>query len=228
MTDQRDTMETGWNFDNSYTRLPKTFYASLNPTPVSSPGLVKLNHELASSLGLNPHILQSREGVSVLAGNLLPKGSQPIAQAYAGHQFGYFTMLGDGRALLLGEQITPNGERFDIQLKGSGRTPFSRGGDGRAALGPMLREYMLSEAMHALGIPTARSLAVVSTGEPVVRETILPGAVLTRVAASHIRIGTFQYVSRWGSVEDLKILGIIHKKPISRSIATAGNRCLSL
>ncbi|MGV2805308.1 hypothetical protein GNF85_17035, partial [Clostridium perfringens] len=167
---------------------------------------VILNEPLAASLGLNAKALQSAEGVAMLAGNEIPEGASPLAQAYAGHQFGYFTMLGDGRAILLGEQITPQGERMDIQLKGSGRTPYSRGGDGRAALGPMLREYIISEAMHALGIPTTRSLAVISTGQPVTRERELPGAVLTRVAASHVRVGTFQYVRGAGTTEDLRIL----------------------
>lgn len=148
----------------------------------------------------------SKRYVTLLAGNRTPEGALPLAQAYAGHQFGNFTMLGDGRALLLGEQITPLGKLVDIQLKGSGRTPYSRGGDGRAALGPMLREYIISEAMHALGIPTTRSLAVVTTGESVIRETVLPGAILTRVAASHLRVGTFQYIAEWGTVEDLRVL----------------------
>ena len=161
---------------------------------------------MATSLGLNVQGLQSEDGVAVLAGNKIPEGSLPLAQAYAGHQFGHFNMLGDGRTLLLGEQINPQGERFDIQLKGSGRTPYSRGGDGRAALGPMLREYIISEAMYALGIPTTRSLAVVTTGESVIRETGLPGAILTRVAASHIRVATFQYVAEWGTVEELRVL----------------------
>ncbi len=153
----------------------------------------------------------------MLAGNQIPEGASPLAQAYAGHQFGHFTMLGDGRAVLLGEQITPLGERVDIQLKGSGRTPYSRGGDGRAALGPMLREYIISEAMHALGIPTTRSLAVVTTGESVIRETDLPGAILTRVAASHLRVGTFQYVAKWGTVEELRALAdYTLKAPFSR------------
>ena len=201
-----DIMIKGWNLDNSYPRLPKSFYTSLNPTPVRSPNLIIFNNSLASSLGLNMEELTSEEGVAVLAGNRIPQGAIPLAQAYAGHQFGHFTMLGDGRALLLGEQITPQGERFDIQLKGSGRTPYSRGGDGRAALGPMLREYIISEAMHALGIPTTRSLAVVTTGEPVIRETDLPGAILTRVAASHLRVGTFQYVAKWRSIDKLKTL----------------------
>ncbi|MDQ1147366.1 uncharacterized protein YdiU (UPF0061 family) [Bacillus sp. SORGH_AS 510] len=198
--------EPGWNFDNSYSRLPEAFYKSTNPTPVKSPQLVILNGSLAKSLGLNVQALQSEDGIDVFAGNKIPEGASPLAQAYAGHQFGHFTMLGDGRAVLLGEQITPENERMDIQLKGPGRTPFSRGGDGRAALGPMLREYIISEAMHALGIPTTRSLAVVTTGEPVYRETVLPGAILTRVAASHIRVGTFQYAARFGTVEDLKAL----------------------
>ncbi|MFY0543114.1 protein adenylyltransferase SelO [Brevibacillus sp. H7] len=206
MTEKKAITEPGWNFDNSYARLPKSFFARQDPTPVRSPKLIILNERLAASLGLNVQALQSEEGIAVLAGNRIPEGALPLAQAYAGHQFGHFTMLGDGRALLLGEQITPAGERFDIQLKGSGRTPYSRGGDGRAALGPMLREYIISEAMHGLGIPTTRSLAVVTTGETVIRETDLPGAILTRVAASHLRVGTFQYVSTWGSDEDLRIL----------------------
>jgi len=196
----------GWNFDNSYGRLPESFFTSTKPTPVSSPKLVILNHALAKTLGLNSQALESDEGLAIFAGNKLPEGSTPLAQAYAGHQFGNFTMLGDGRAVLLGEQITPSGERFDIQLKGPGRTPYSRGGDGRAGLGPMLREYLISEAMHGLGIPTTRSLALVTTGEAVFRETKLDGAVLTRIAASHLRVGTFQYVSNFGTVEDLRVL----------------------
>lgn len=199
-------MNSGWNLENSYAQLPGVFYSQVEPVPVRNPDLVLLNNSLAEFLGLNPDELQGREGVAVLAGNRIPKGSEPIAQAYAGHQFGHFTMLGDGRALLLGEQITPQGKRFDIQLKGSGRTPYSRGGDGRAALGPMLREYIISEAMCALGIPTTRSLAVTTTGERVFRETALPGAVLTRVAESHIRVGTFQYAARWGAADELKAL----------------------
>ena len=175
--------ETGWNLDNSYARLPQSFFTSITPNVVRSPKLIFLNEPLANYLGLNIEALQSEESVKVLAGNEVPKGSLPIAQAYAGHQFGHFNMLGDGRALLIGEQMTPTGERFDLQLKGSGPTPYSRRGDGRAALGPMLREYIISEAMHALGIPTTRSLAVVETGESVLRETELPGAVMTRVAA---------------------------------------------
>ena len=188
-----------WNFSNSYTKLPDHFYSRQAPRPVRSPKLVIFNHALAADLNV-PFQLD------VLAGNAIPQGAEPIAQAYAGHQFGCFTMLGDGRALLLGEQITPSGTRFDIQLKGSGRTIYSRGGDGRAALGPMLREYIVSEAMHALGIPTTRSLAVVATGETVTREKSLPGAVLTRVAASHIRVGTFEYAAHFGSIEDVRCL----------------------
>ncbi|HEY2494356.1 MAG TPA: YdiU family protein [Paenibacillus sp.] len=206
MTMGDERLEAGWNFDNSYARLPQLFSSSINPTPVSSPQLVILNEKLATSLALSTKALQSEEGVAVLAGNIIPEGALPLAQAYAGHQFGNFTMLGDGRAVLLGEQMTPEGERLDIQLKGSGRTPYSRGGDGRAALGPMLREYIISESMHALGIPTTRSLAVVTTGESVIRENDLPGAILTRVAASHLRVGTFEYVSQWGDVEDLRTL----------------------
>ena len=206
MSEEKVQVETGWNFDNSYARLPENVFTRQDPTPVSSPQLILLNESLAGSLGLNAEALRSHDGVAVLAGNQIPEGAMPLAQAYAGHQFGYFTMLGDGRAILLGEQMTPEHERLDIQLKGSGRTPYSRGGDGRAAVGPMLREYIISEAMHALGIPTTRSLAVVSTGQPVIREKDLPGAVLTRVAASHLRVGTFQYVAKWGSAQDLQAM----------------------
>jgi uncharacterized protein YdiU (UPF0061 family) len=194
-------------FDNSYVRLPDRFYARLAPTPVSAPRLVKLNRPLALELGLDPPALASPEGVAMLAGNRVAEGSEPIALAYAGHQFGNFVpQLGDGRALLLGEVVDSAGRRRDIQLKGSGPTPFSRNGDGRAALGPVLREYIISEAMHGLGIPTTRSLAAVITGDPVYRETALPGAVLTRVAASHIRVGTFQFFAARGDVEGLRLL----------------------
>ncbi len=196
----------GWRFDNSYARLPDVFYARVNPVPAREPCMAIFNHALAESLGLNAEILGGHAGAAVFSGNQLPEGSDPIAQAYAGHQFGHFTMLGDGRAILLGEHITPAGKRFDIQLKGSGQTPFSRRGDGRAALGPMLREYIISEAMHALGIPSTRSLAVVTTGEPVYRETTLPGAVLTRLAASHIRVGTFEYAAVRADQEALRQL----------------------
>lgn len=197
----------GGQFDNSYARLPQRLYARLTPTPVRRPRLVKLNVALAEALGLEATWLASAEGTAVLAGNYVPAWADPLAMAYAGHQFGHFVpQLGDGRAILLGETLGRNGTRRDLQLKGAGRTPFSRRGDGRAALGPVLREYILSEAMHALGIPTTRALAVVATGEPVVRETVLPGAVLTRVAASHLRIGTFEYCAARGDHEALTLL----------------------
>ncbi|GGN94658.1 protein adenylyltransferase SelO [Saccharibacillus kuerlensis] len=206
MTNLSNTRSAGWNFDNSYARLPQQFYSSLPPVPVREPKAVVLNDQLAAELGLDPKWLHSEEAARVFAGNEVPEGSEPLAQAYAGHQFGGFTRLGDGRAILLGEQLTPDGRRVDIQLKGSGRTPFSRGGDGRAALGPMLREYIISEAMHGLGIPTTRSLAVASTGTTVRREESLPGAVLTRVASSHLRVGTFQYAQQWSDPEAVRTL----------------------
>ncbi len=193
----------GWRFDHSYARLPQSFYTRIDPTPVKEPKLVVLNRSLAESLGLNADAL---DHAAWFAGNKLPPGAEPLAQAYAGHQYGHFTMLGDGRAILLGEHLTPDGGRFDIQLKGPGPTPFSRRGDGRAALGPMLREYLISEAMHALGIPTTRSLAVVTTGERIFRQEMLPGAVLTRVAASHIRVGTFEYAAARGDKAELREL----------------------
>ena len=201
-----DRSPAGWRFDHSYKRLPDCFYSQADPVPVRQPGMAIFNHALARTLGLDAEMLDSSEGAAIFAGNGIPHGASPIAQAYAGHQFGHFTMLGDGRAILLGEQLAPDGRRFDIQLKGAGRTPFSRRGDGRATLGPMLREYIISEAMYALGIPTTRSLAVATTGEEVFRETGLPGAVLTRVAASHIRVGTFEYAAARGGVEDLRAL----------------------
>src|SRR5690242_3208461 len=180
-------------FDNSYARLPARLYARLDPTPVAAPRLVRVNARVAESLGLDPAGLASSEGVEILAGNRVPVGAEPIALAYAGHQFGHFVpQLGDGRAILLGEVVAKDGRRVDVQLKGSGPTPFSRRGDGRAALGPVLREYVVSEAMAALGVPTTRALAAVLTGETVRREESLPGAVLTRVAASHLRVGTFE------------------------------------
>ncbi|MFC3745329.1 YdiU family protein [Paenibacillus sp. GCM10012306] len=206
MAEKKAVQVTGWNFDNSYAALPEMLFTRQHPAPVRAPKLAIVNHALASSLGLNSEYLESSDGLAELAGNEVPEGSSPLAQAYAGHQFGHFNMLGDGRALLLGEQITPSGERFDIQLKGSGKTPYSRAGDGRAALGPMLREYIISEAMYGLGIPTTRSLAVVATGQSITRESELPGAVLTRIAASYLRVGTFQYVAKWGSLEDLRTL----------------------
>jgi uncharacterized protein YdiU (UPF0061 family) len=184
-----------WNFSTTYTELPKVFYSSASPTPVSSPEALIINSRLAGSLGLEYQHLTSVEGVAQLCGNALPEGSTPIAQAYAGHQFGHFTNLGDGRAILLGEHVTAEGKRFDVQLKGSGKTPYSRRGDGRAAIGPMLREYLISEAMIGLGIPSTQSLAVIATGEPVFREVTLPGAILTRIAESHIRVGTFEFAA---------------------------------
>jgi len=228
MIKEKAIIGTGWNLDNSYAGLPASFFSRLSPTPVRAPKLIILNYALATSLGLNVKSLQSNDGVAVLAGNLVPEGALPLAQAYAGHQFGGFTMLGDGRAILLGEQITPQGERFDIQLKGSGRTPYSRGGDGRAALGPMLREYIISEAMYALGIATTRSLAVVITGESVIREREQPGAILTRVAASHLRVGTFQYVSNWGTLEDLRVLADYTLKRHFPDVEADESRYLSL
>lgn len=198
--------QAGWKMDNSYLQLPNIFYRQQKPTKVKAPEVVIFNESLAEELGLNCEPFQNDKGAAIFGGNEIPNGGVPLAQAYAGHQFGHFTMLGDGRAVLLGEQITPDGKRYDIQLKGSGRTPYSRGGDGRAGLGPMLREFIISEAMTGLGIPTTRSLAVTSTGEEVIRETIQAGAVLTRVAASHLRVGTFQYAANWGKKEDLKEL----------------------
>ena len=200
-------MQLNIPFDNSYVRLPDRFYASVLPTPVAAPRLVKVNSELATRLGIDPATLASPEGVEVHAGNRIASGSEPIAAAYAGHQFGQFVpQLGDGRAILLGEVVDRDGVRRDIQLKGSGPTPFSRRGDGRAALGPVLREYLVSEAMAALGIPTTRALAAVTTGQPVLREDVLPGAVLTRVASSHIRVGTFQFFAARGDTEALRAL----------------------
>jgi uncharacterized protein YdiU (UPF0061 family) len=206
MTAQTEAVEF-LAFDNSYARLPDRFFARLRPTPVAAPRLVRLNEDLARHLGLDPQKLATPEGVEILAGNRVPASGEPLAMAYAGHQFGAFVpQLGDGRAILLGEIIDRDGVRRDIQLKGSGPTPFSRQGDGRAALGPVLREYIVSEAMAALGIPTTRALAAVTTGETVWRETPLPGAVLTRVASSHIRIGTFQFFAARGDVDAIRRL----------------------
>jgi protein adenylyltransferase len=194
-------------FDNTYARLPERFHAHVSPTKVREPRLRKLNRALAAELGLDAEQLDSAEGAQVFAGNVVPEGAEPIALAYAGHQFGNFVrQLGDGRAILLGEVVGKDGQRRDIQLKGAGRTPFSRGGDGRAALGPVLREYVVSEAMAALGVPTTRALAAVTTGEAVAREELLPGAVLTRVAASHIRVGTFEFFAARSDREALSIL----------------------
>ena len=201
-----ETSKVGWNFDNSYARLPDIMLSKLLPIPVKNPKPIILNEELSKELGLNFSNLSEESIASIFSGNVLPVGSEPIAQAYAGHQFGHFTMLGDGRAIVVGEHITPDNKQVDIQYKGSGQTPYSRGADGRAALGPMLREYIISEAVHALSIPTTRSLAVVTTGENIFREVPLPGAILTRVAASHLRIGTFQYVASTGDLKTLKTL----------------------
>ena len=195
-----------WNFDNSYSKLPDTFKENINPFSVKNPKLIILNYNLASELNLNFYNIEKNELSALFAGNKLPDGSNSIAQAYAGHQFGHFTMLGDGRATLIGEHITNQNNRYDIQFKGSGKTSFSRNGDGRAALGPMLREYVISEGMHNLNIPTTRSLAVVKTGEEVIREKPLPGAILTRVASSHIRVGTFQYIAARQKKDELEIL----------------------
>ncbi len=200
-------MTVHFPFENTYAALPANFFARVAPTPVTSPRLIKLNRQLAAQLGLDPDRLDSPDGAEILAGKRLPDGAEPIAMAYAGHQFGHFVpQLGDGRAILLGEVIDTGGIRRDIQLKGSGPTPFSRRGDGRAALGPVLREYIVSEAMAALGIPTTRSLAAVMTGESVLRETALPGAILTRVASSHIRVGTFQYFAARSDTDGVRRL----------------------
>lgn len=202
-----DENAVAFHFVNTYARLPERFYARISPTPVSAPRLVMLNVSLAESLGLDPAALAGSEGVQILSGSRVASGSEPLALAYAGHQFGHFVpQLGDGRANLLGEVLARDGNRYDIQLKGSGPTPFSRRGDGRAALGPVLREYIVSEAMAALGVPTTRALAAVTTGERVFRETVMPGAVLTRVAASHLRVGTVQYFAARGDVDALRTL----------------------
>ena len=194
-------------FDNSYARLPDRFYARVSPARFPAPRLIRLNRSLAASLGLDPDWLQSPDGLEILSGRRVADGSDPIALAYSGHQFGNFVpQLGDGRAILLGDVIAPDGRRCDLQLKGSGRTPFSRGGDGRAALGPILREYVVSEAMAALGIPTTRALVAMATGEKVMRDGVFPGAVLTRVASSHVRVGTFQYFAARGDTEGVRLL----------------------
>lgn len=205
--EQATTDDAMFPFDNSYARLPERFFARLPPTPVAEPSLIRLNERLAHELGLSPERLTTPAGIAVLAGNQVPAGAEPLAMAYAGFQFGsWVQQLGDGRAILLGELIGRDGVRRDVQLKGSGRTPFSRSGDGRAALGPVLREYIISEAMAALGIPSTRSLAAVATGERIRRETYLPGAVLTRVAQSHIRVGTFQFFAGRRDEEGVRVL----------------------
>ena len=195
-----------WNFDNSYSKLPDSFKENIKPVKVKKPELVLLNEDLAKELDLNFSNLEKDKLSALFAGNILPQDSNSIAQAYAGHQFGHFTMLGDGRAVLIGEHLSKNKNRHDIQFKGSGKTAFSRNGDGRAAIGPMLREYIISEAMYHLGIPTTRSLAVVKTGENIIRETTLKGAILTRIASSHIRVGTFQYISARNKKDELELL----------------------
>jgi uncharacterized protein YdiU (UPF0061 family) len=198
---------TGFSFDNSYARLPDRFFARRAPTPVAAPRLIRLNVPLAQQLGLDPDALASPDGVAALAGNSVPQGAEPLAMAYAGHQFGNWApQLGDGRAVLLGEVIDRDGQRRDIQLKGAGPTAYSRSGDGRAAIGPVLREYVVSEAMAALGIPTTRALAAVTTGEEIWRDQPLPGAVLTRIASSHIRVGTFQFFGNRGDVDGVRLL----------------------
>jgi uncharacterized protein YdiU (UPF0061 family) len=216
-------------FDNTYARLPDRFYARISPTKVREPRLVKINRALAELLGLDPDKLEASTVAEMLGGNVVPEGAEPIALAYAGHQFGGFvSQLGDGRAILLGEVVGADGRRRDIQLKGAGRTPFSRGGDGRAAIGPVLREYVVSEAMAALGVPTTRALAAVITGEPVFRDAALPGAVLTRVAASHIRVGTFEFFAARG---DREALGTLATYALSRHYPEetgSGNDALAL
>ena len=198
--------DSGWNLQNSYTQISDKLFSELKPDAVNNPSTVIINHKLAKKLGLNLNGISEKDLSNLFSGNQLPHGAKPFAQAYAGHQFGQFTILGDGRAHIVGEQVTPDGEIFDIQYKGSGRTPYSRGGDGKAALGPMLREYLISEAMYYLGIPTTRSLAVVETGEKVYREVPLKGSILTRVASSHIRIGTFQFLAAHKDYEGMKSL----------------------
>lgn len=204
--DKNLEMQMGWNFHNTYTDLPDKLYTRIRPERVKEAEVFILNKDLARLLGLNIELLETKEGAEILSGNTIPKDTDPIAQAYAGHQFGHFTMLGDGRALLLGEHIDPNGRRYDIQFKGSGKTPYSRGGDGRAALGPMLREYIISEAMIGLGIESTRSLAVTTSGEKIIRNKIERAAILTRIASSHIRVGTFQYALAYGDKNLLKEL----------------------
>ena len=221
-------MTIGWHFDNTYSRLSKTFKEDIKPTPVHSPELIIFNDQLAKHLNLDFSKTDKKELSQIFSGNSLPEGTNTIAQAYAGHQFGHFTMLGDGRTILLGEHLTNKNKRFDIQFKGSGRTSFSRTGDGRAVLGPMLREYLISEAIHALNIPTTRSLAVVKTGEKVVRENLLPGAILTRVASSHIRVGTFQYIAAKQNINDLKTLVDYTVERHYPEIQTSKNKAIDL
>jgi serine/tyrosine/threonine adenylyltransferase len=216
-----------WQFDNTYLHLPAVFYTRLDPVAVREPKIVVFNQALANAIGLG-FLGADPEAVNYFSGNAVPPGTVSFAQAYAGHQFGGFSMLGDGRAVVLGEHLTPDGQRIDLQLKGSGPTPYSRRGDGRAALAPMLREYLMSEAMHHLGIPSTRSLAVVSTGEPVFRQAAQPGAVLTRVAASHLRVGTFQFAAAKGDVQDLRALLTYAIKRHYPELLGADNEALAL
>ncbi len=221
-------MTIGWHFDNSYSKLPKIFKEDINPAPVNSPKILIFNKDLAKKLDLDFSNVSKDNLSKIFSGNILPEGSNSLAQAYAGHQFGHFTMLGDGRAVLIGEHLTKKSERFDIQFKGSGKTPYSRGGDGRAVLGPMLREYIISEAMYSLKIPTTRSLAVVKTGENVVREQISKGAILTRVALGHLRVGTFQYIAAKQNISDLEILINYTIEKYYPNIKTSKNKSLDL
>ena len=223
-----NTNNIGWYFDNSYSKLPDIFKEDTSPIPVKSPEILILNKDLAKDLDLDFSNIDNEMLSKIFSGNLLQEGSHPIAQAYAGHQFGHFTMLGDGRAVLLGEHVTKKKEKYDIQFKGSGRTPFSRNGDGRAALGPMLREYIISEAMHSLNISTTRSLAVVKTGEDVIREQVLKGAILTRVAQGHIRVGTFQYIAAKQNISDLEILTNYTIEKYYPNIKSSKNKALDL
>ena len=217
-----------WNFDNTYSKLPEPFREKINPVKVKNPKLILLNESLAKDLNLDFSEISQSELSAIFTGNELPKNSNSIAQAYAGHQFGHFTMLGDGRAVLIGEHVSKNNHRYDIQFKGSGKTAFSRNGDGRAALGPMLREYIISEAMYALNIPTTRSLAVAKTGENVIRETQLEGAILTRVASSHIRVGTFQYIAARNKKDELETLFEYVIKRHYPEIENSKNKALDL
>ncbi len=217
-----------WNFDNTYSKLPEPFREKINPVKVKNPRLILLNESLAKDLNLDFSEISQSELSAIFTGNELPKNSNSIAQAYAGHQFGHFTMLGDGRAVLIGEHVSKNNHRYDIQFKGSGKTAFSRNGDGRAALGPMLREYLISEAMYALNIPTTRSLAVAKTGENVIRETPLEGAILTRVASSHIRVGTFQYIAARNKKSELETLFDYVVKRHYPEIKNSKNKALDL
>ena len=221
-------MTIGWCFDNTYSKLPDPFKEEIGPIPVKNPELIILNKNLSNDLNLDFSHLDNKKISELFSGNTLPEGSNSIAQAYAGHQFGHFTMLGDGRAVLIGEHLSKKKDRYDIQFKGSGKTAFSRNGDGRAALGPMLREYIISEAMYNLGIPTTRSLAVVKTGEDVIRETSLHGAILTRVALSHIRVGTFQYIAAREKKDELEILLNYVIKRHYPNIQNSKNKALDL